>query len=326
MSRLPRSAKSAGDLKPKVLLVDDHRGILDRVSAMLAGDFDVAGTATDGRQALDVARRINPDVIVLDINMPGLNGFDTLRALERDGVRAPVVFLSTVDGDDHVSEAFRRGGRGYVEKLHLVRDLAGAIDQVLDGRMFVPTLGSLAELGHDGHHAMLLHEDADSFLDELAGFFDIALRRGDATCVIATRDVREGLEGRLQRRGWAVGGVPGHDRYRVIDADDALTSFMRNGLPDAALLAQIATELEQYRLAVADVATSRLTVFGNMVVRLIEDGNAAGAVALEAMWDSLTDGLPFFTLCAYSRSCFGKGESDLWESACAQHGSLSHSH
>ena len=326
MGRLLRTSKSARNPKPRVLLVDDHRGILERVSEILADDFHVAGIATDGTQALDVARRVNPDVIVLDINMPGLGGFETLRALEQDGARAPIIFMSTVGGREHVAEAFRRGGRGYIDKLHMLRDLAGAIDQVLAGRMFVPTLGSLAELENDSHHAMLLHEDAKSFLDQLAGFFDIALRRGDATCVIATGDVREGLGDRLRQRGWAVGGVPAHDRYRVIDADDALTSFMRNGFPDAGLLAQVAAELEQYRVAVTDTHTSRLTIFGNMAVRLIEDGNATGAMALESMWNSLTEGLPFFTLCAYSRSCFHSGDDDLWGSACAQHASVSHSH
>ena len=82
-------------------------------------------------------------MIVLDINMPGLDGFQTKRALEQAGSRAPVVFLSALDADDYVSEAFRCGGRGYVLKAHLARDLASALDQVLLGRMFVPSLTSL---------------------------------------------------------------------------------------------------------------------------------------------------------------------------------------
>ena len=112
-SRVPRLTRSDVG-KPKVLLVDDHRGILDRVSAMLVNDFDVVGMATDGKQALDVASQVAHDVIVLDINMPGLDGFQTKRALEHAGLRAPVVFLSAFDADDCVSEAFRCGGRGYV--------------------------------------------------------------------------------------------------------------------------------------------------------------------------------------------------------------------
>jgi CheY-like chemotaxis protein len=305
-----------------VLLVDDHRGLLDRMSSILADDFEVAGIATDGRQALDVARRTDPDIIVLDINMPGLDGFETLRALAQNGSRAPVVFMSTVDSDDHIIEAFRRGGRGYVQKLHVVHDLPGALDQVLEGRMFVPSLGSLAQLTEGGRHAMLLHDEVESFLDGLAVFFDISLRRGDATCVIATADVRDGLADRLRMRGWPIGGGSALDRYRAIDADDALRSFMRNGLPDAGLLAEVAADLEQYRVAVSDAGDRRLTVFGNMVVRLIEDGNAAGAIALETAWNKLTGGLPFFTVCAYSASCFHAGEPDLWAKACAQHGAL----
>src|SRR5262245_16955440 len=114
--RLPRLRSSRGDAKPKVLLVDDHQAILEQVSAMLADDFDVVNVATDGRQAIDTARHVDPDLIVLDINMPGLDGFQTIRALEQAGSRAPVVFLSMVDAEEQVSEAFRCGARGYVLK------------------------------------------------------------------------------------------------------------------------------------------------------------------------------------------------------------------
>ena len=89
MRRLPRLVRSSGVAKPRVLLVDDHRGVLDRVSALLADEFDVAGVATDGRQALDAVRRIAPDLVVLDINMPGLDGFQTKRELDGAGSRAP---------------------------------------------------------------------------------------------------------------------------------------------------------------------------------------------------------------------------------------------
>src|SRR3954470_20733056 len=97
VQRFPRLIRSSGAAKPRVLLVDDQRGILEIVSALLADDFDVVGVATDGRQAVDTARRIAPEVIVLDINMPGLDGFQTKRELDRAGSRAPVVFLSGLE-------------------------------------------------------------------------------------------------------------------------------------------------------------------------------------------------------------------------------------
>ena len=143
MHRLPRLVRFSGTAKPRVLLVDDHRGVLDRVSALLADDFDVAGVATDGRQAVDTVGRIAPDLIVLDINMPGLDGFQTKRELDRAGSRAPVVFLSADAHDDHAIAAFRCGARGFVQKSRLGRDLHSALDLALHARVFVPSLTSL---------------------------------------------------------------------------------------------------------------------------------------------------------------------------------------
>src|ERR1044071_9464477 len=116
MHRLPRVITPFVGTKAKVLLVDDHRGMLDRVSAMLSGEFDIAGVATDGRRAVVAANQVAPDVIVLDLNMPGIDGFQTKHALDQAGSRSPVVFVSAADDDDVTVEAFRRGGRAYVVK------------------------------------------------------------------------------------------------------------------------------------------------------------------------------------------------------------------
>jgi hypothetical protein len=142
------------------------------------------------------------------------------------------VFLSAAEDDDHAIAAFRCGGRGFVRKSRVGRDLASALDQVLQGRWFVPSLTSLFELAGGGGHAMQLRGDSTSFLDGLAAFLDRALRRGDATCVIGPEDVREDLSRRLRQAGWDVGGSSGHHRYLVMDTADALSRFMRNGLPD----------------------------------------------------------------------------------------------
>ena len=289
---------------------------------MLSEDFDVAGVATDGVEAVAKAGQINPDVIVLDVQMPGLDGFETLRALRTGLPSTPVVFLSMIEADEVVSEAFRCGGRGYVLKHRVGRDLVSALDQALLGRSFVPSLGPLLS-ADDGVHAMQLYDSVETFVDGLAALFDGALRRGDATCVIATGPVRDSLCNRLRTLGWDVGGSSGHKRYLAIDAADALNRFMRNGLPDPDRLAEIARELDAYRRAEAEGA-SRLTVFGNMVVSLSEHGNAPAVIALESLWNSLTHDLPFLTICGYTSSCFHDGVPGLWSGACAEHGSLSH--
>jgi hypothetical protein len=171
---------------------------------------------------------------------------------------------------------------------------------------------------------MQFHDDVECFLDGVAQLFDLALRRGDAACIIGTEEVRDGLCHRLRASGWDVGGPSGHTRCLVIDATDALARFMRNGLPDVDLLGEIASELDQYRRSVGPGPLSRLTVFGNMVVPLITGGNPAAAIALERQWNSLTAGLPFFTVCGYHASCFYDGGRDVWSNACREHWAVSH--
>ena len=307
-----------------MLLVDDHRQVLDTVSAMLSSEFEVAGAVTSGGEAVERAHHVKPDAIVLDVNMPGLDGFQTCRALESSGfAETPIVFLSMHDADEIVGEAFRCGGRGYVLKTRVANDLSSALNHALGGRVFVPSLSSLLRLVTGAAHAMQLHDDVESFVDDMAAFFDLALRRGDATCVIATREIREGIGARLHARGWDVGGSSGHKRYLAVDAAEALNRFMRNGLPDPDRLAEIAVELDQYRRAVCDGPGSRLTVFGNMVMALHAGGKTRAMIALESEWNRLTHGLPILTLCGYGSTCFHDAPG-LWPDVCAQHWAVSH--
>ena len=323
MHQLPRAIRPDG-AKPRVLLVDDHQSVLNSVAALLSGDFDIAGMATGGSEALDRAKDLDPDAIVLDVNMPGFNGFQTMRALEQAGSRAPVVFLSMFESEEIVAEAFRSGGRGYVQKPFMPRELAAALDQVLEGRRFVPSLSSLFELTPSAGHAMHLHGAVHELVDDAAVFFDRALRRGDATCVIGTEDVRDGLAARLSARGWTISGPLANKLCLVIEAEEALNRFMRDGLPDESILSQVAAELDEYRRGVTNGTTSRLTIFGNMAALLLESGNPAGALALERDWERLTRDLPFFTVCYYPSKSFSGHGTDAWPHVCAAHAALSH--
>ena len=323
--RVARRLSSYAGPSPRVLVVDDHRNILHLVSEILAPDFEVVGLATDGQQALEIARRVDPDVIVLDVDMPVMNGFQMVRALQYDGAPIrPIVFLSAYDADDIVAEAFRCGGRGYVLKFRVSRDLPSALDQALMGRLFVPSLTTFFSLAPKGGHAMQLRVGVDAMLDDLAAYFDLALRRGDATCVIATPRMRGGLAARLRARGWHVDGPSGHPRYRTLDAEGVLTRCIRYGRPDTDRLAGIVAELEEYRLAVADRAASRLTLFSTMVESLGKEGKTQAVIDVERLWTTLTHDLPFVTLCGYSTSCFHTRVPDLWSDVCTEHGMLSH--
>src|SRR5215471_7676456 len=99
MGPIPRVQSHSG-AKPRVFLVDDHQQFLNAISTMLIDDFEVVGAATDARQALETMGDLSPDIVVLDVEMPGLDGFETLRALKQSPLRAtPPVFLSMHDTD-----------------------------------------------------------------------------------------------------------------------------------------------------------------------------------------------------------------------------------
>ena len=319
IGQLPRVVRPSGSEKPTVLLVDDHRDVLDRMVALLAGDFDVAGVSTTGRRATEADRTLNPDLIVLDVDMPDLDGFETMHALKRAGSRASVVFLGKEHAEPLVTSAFQSGGRGYVVKSHLSRDLAGALDQVQLGRLFVPSLSTVSHLASHGGHVLEFHADVESFLDNVTPFLDVALRRGDATCVIGNTEIRTEIEHRLRAYGWRTGGKHGHKRYRPVDSSEALDRLTPDGVLDPRVLADIATELDAYRLAVADGPTSRLTIVGDLAGLLCARGNLEAAMALEYHWERLTRGMPFLTVCAYAASWFDGRPPELWAKVCAEH-------
>jgi hypothetical protein len=224
-----------------------------------------------------------------------------------------------MEDDEHIVEAFRRGGRGYVVKSRMLRDLPIALDQVLLAHRFPSSLPSLHQIENEGGHAMHLYGDDHSFVDDVAGLLD--LRRGDATCLIATEEVRYGVTGHLRGRGWDVGVAGALNRYRAIDAPAALDGLMRDGLPDAARLAAIVDELDEYRRTVAG-PSSCLTITGNLSACLVAAANLPGAQRLEHVWDTLTKGRPFFTVCGYSTSCFGEDAPDAWQMVADQHSAI----
>ncbi len=124
----------------RVLLAEDHEAMLDQVARLLATECDVVGTATDGQQALDAARELKPDVVVLDISMPVMNGIETAHRLKEAGAEARIVFLTVHDDPDYTREALEAGALGYVIKPRIASDLIAAIKEVYAGRTFVSPL------------------------------------------------------------------------------------------------------------------------------------------------------------------------------------------
>ena len=125
---------------PRVLLVDDNEHMLVRSAAVLGSACDVVGAARNGRAALEAVRLLHPDVVVLDISMPGMTGFEVAEQLRESGEPAAVVFLTVHDEESMMRAAMDAGALGFVVKARLATDLPVAIHEALQGRRFVSRL------------------------------------------------------------------------------------------------------------------------------------------------------------------------------------------
>lgn len=123
--------------RPRILLADDHSVVIARVLALLKSGFEVVGTATNGRDLLAEAERLQPDVIVLDISMPILTGIEAAHELHEAGSAVKLVFLTVHEEGAFVRACLAEGGLGYVKKSRLATDLIPAINEALSGRCFI---------------------------------------------------------------------------------------------------------------------------------------------------------------------------------------------
>ena len=132
---MPSNATSSDVVR--VLLVDDNEPMLVRAAAVLTPACAVVGTARDGPSALEAARSLEPDVIVLDISMPGMTGLEVASRLHQARSKAAVVFLTAHCEADFREAALAAGGIGYVLKPRLASDLITAVLEARAGRPFI---------------------------------------------------------------------------------------------------------------------------------------------------------------------------------------------
>jgi DNA-binding NarL/FixJ family response regulator len=130
----------------RVLVVDDHAVVREGIAAMLARepDLEFVGEASNGLEALEGFRRLRPDIVLLDLQLPGMSGIEVLTQLRQEHLEARVIILTTYEGDVTAVRALKAGACGYLLKSSLHRELYGAIAAVHAGRRYV-----LAEVAQD---------------------------------------------------------------------------------------------------------------------------------------------------------------------------------
>jgi DNA-binding NarL/FixJ family response regulator len=138
----PRS-RYRRDMTTRILLVDDHPIVRQGLKTILEGhiDWEIVGEASDGVEAVEKAVRLNPDVMVLDVTMPTMNGLEACRVLRRELPELEILFVTQHDSPQMMREALEAGARGYVVKSNAARDLLEAVEAVSQHRRFTALNG-----------------------------------------------------------------------------------------------------------------------------------------------------------------------------------------
>ena len=121
----------------RLLVAEDHAEMRDKVVSTLKTEFSVVDSVRNGQEMLDAESRIKPDVVILDISMPTVNGIEAATRLKQRGSKARVIFLTVHEEPEFLQAALAAGALGYVIKSRLVSDLRRAVREVMAGRRFV---------------------------------------------------------------------------------------------------------------------------------------------------------------------------------------------
>ncbi len=123
--------------KTRILLADDHQIVLEGLKNLLEPEFEIVGTVEDGRALVAEALKLHPDVIVVDISMPLLNGIEAVRQIKKIDERSKVIFLTMHPDVVYAASAFDAGASGYVLKNSASRELVTAIKEAVQGKIYV---------------------------------------------------------------------------------------------------------------------------------------------------------------------------------------------
>ena len=324
----------------RVLVVDDFEPFRRLIVDILKNrsELQIVSEASDGSDAVEKARQLQPDLVLLDIGLPKLNGIEASRRIKEISPLSRILLVSQLLSADVVHEGLRLGATGFVAKLDVTKDLHIGVNSVLRGETFFSralaghllartrvvssklTLDSVSQQRRKTHrhHSAGFYSDDSHLLDDVSQFVGNALMAEDNAIVMATEAHRERLLLRLQVRGLDMNAAIQQKRYAALDASDALQAFMVDGLPDRTRFFALLGDLLN---AAPEVTTAgrRVVVFGECVDMLCTQGNDEGALQLEKLGNQMIMAYNIDVLCGYSLDSFQPGTGNTFEKICAEH-------
>jgi len=308
----------------KILIVEDFEPFRKLIFLILKErlEFQVVGEASDGLLALQKVQQLQPDLILLDVGLPNLNGIGVARRLRKVAVPPKILFLAQESSPDVVGEALRLGALGYVHKARTVSDLLPAVDAVLRGERFVSS--GLLEFSEGtnapGRHEVQFYSADSVFLENSIRFIASALKTGDPAIVVATKPRRDGVDQRLKEEGFDVDGLIQQGTYISLDAGEMLSTIMVDDAPDLVRFSDGLSALIEAAAKAAKKEDPRIALFWECCGLLCEEGNKNAAIRLETVGNDLIQTHNVDILCAYPLNVFHDSEKDyVFMRLCAAH-------
>ena len=313
----------------RILVVEDHESVRRFICSILRErpDFVVVGEAADGLDAIDQAGQLRPDLILLDIGLPKLNGLEAAKKIRIIAPEAKILFVSLESFPDMIHEAFRQGGWGYVHKLRAQLDLLPAVEAVLAGREFVSSDVALDD-GRESRsrHEVQFYSDETVFIEGVSRFIAAALRAGNPAIVLLTRDHGETIIQNLRKAGFNMDDAIRRGTYIFLDAADTVSRVMVNGAPDLNRFSAGLISLIESAAIATKAESPRIAIVGECVDLLCLEGKVDSALLLESAGNDLIKTRNVDILCTYSLSGFYRQDDGLaYTRICAEHTAV-HSH
>jgi DNA-binding NarL/FixJ family response regulator len=329
----------------RVLLAEDYQPFRSYLASTLKGKLawnDICEVA-DGFEAVEKAQRLQPQLILLDIGLPMLNGIEAARQIKILSPDSRILFVSQETSADVVEEALKTGAEGYICKMDAGGELLAAIDAVLRGEKYVSkglastrasnvdspqTQSAVIEplpvqIDRAHNHEVAFYCDDQSLLDGFALFAGSVLKTGKAAIVLATERHREALLARLQSSGLDMSTAIEQGRYVALDPAETLSLFMVDGLPDPSRFRKAAVDLIVKTADSVGGDTSRVAACGECAPTLWQSGNAEAAVRLEQLWDEIGKSYGVQIFCGYLLASFQGGiGSFVFERICREHSAV----
>jgi DNA-binding NarL/FixJ family response regulator len=319
----------------RILIVEDFLAWRRQVRLLLQAqpEWQVISEAADGSEAVQKAEELKPDLIVLDIGLPKLNGIEVARRVRQISPSTRIVFLSQDNDWDIVEAALGTNAWGYVQKTRAQSDLLPAVAAVLQGKKFISSslkgddfIASPGVEGNPQRHEVLFYADDKVLLDRVVQFIAVVLKAGDAAIVIATKAHRDSLLQRLRAEGVDTDGAVHRGILVSLDVVEAVSTYMVKDWPDEVRFLELFTKLIESASRGAKAEHPRVAIFGEGVALLWAEGKEDAAIRVEQLCNDLAKTYKVDILCAYPLSSFyGEADEHVFQSICAQH-SADHVH